>query len=70
MNIPDIFNWYSEFTGKNVLSGIYFVEFLPSRLDFTDVAITVSITLVMTVLATAYPAWQASRIDPAKVLGQ
>lgn len=70
INIHDIFNWYSEISGKNVLTGIYFVEFLPSRLDFTDVIITVSITLVMTVLATAYPAWQASRIDPARVLGQ
>ncbi|PAJ72809.1 lipoprotein-releasing system transmembrane subunit LolC [Pseudoalteromonas sp. NBT06-2] len=70
LNIPDIFNWYSEFSGKNVLTGIYFVEFLPSRLDYRDVLITVCITLVMTVLATAYPAWQASRIDPAKILGQ
>jgi len=70
LNIPDIFNWYSEISGKNVLTGIYFVEFLPSRLDYKDVAITVSITLVMTIIATAYPAWQASRIDPAKVLGQ
>jgi len=70
LNIPDIFTWYSEFSGNNVLTGIYFVEFLPSRLDYKDVMITVSITLVMTVIATAYPAWQASRIDPAKVLGQ
>jgi len=70
LNIPDIFTWYSEFSGNNVLTGIYFVEFLPSRLDYKDVMITVSITIVMTVIATAYPAWQASRIDPAKVLGQ
>ncbi|SFD06098.1 lipoprotein-releasing ABC transporter permease subunit [Pseudoalteromonas denitrificans] len=68
--IPDMFIWYSELSGKNVLTGIYFVEFLPSRLNLNDVIVTVSMTLVMTIIATAYPAWQASRIDPAKVLGQ
>ena len=70
LNIPELFTWYSELSGQNVLSGIYFVDFLPSKLNLNDVFITVSITLVMTVLATTYPAWQASRIEPAKVLGQ
>ncbi len=68
--IPDIFNFYSELIGHNVLTGVYFVEFLPSKLEIMDVIVTLVATLVMTVIATVYPSWQASKIDPAKVLGQ
>ena len=68
--IPDLFLWWNQLSGTNVLAGAYFVEFLPSKLVFSDVLVTLAITTLMTCIATVYPAWQASRIDPAKVLGQ
>ena len=68
--IPDLFLWWNQFSGTNVLAGAYFVEFLPSKLVVGDVFVTLAVTTCMTCIATIYPAWQASRIDPAKVLGQ
>ena len=35
-----------------------------------DVYITVITALVMSFLATLYPAWRATKIEPAQVLGQ
>lgn len=67
--LPEIFVWFYDDSDKNPLSGVYFVEFLPSKLIWTDIAITLSVTLVLALLASIYPAWQATKTDPAKVLG-
>lgn len=56
--------------GVKILSGdIYFIDFLPSQLAWQDVWVTVAIALLLSILATLYPAIRASRIDPAVVLG-
>jgi lipoprotein-releasing system permease protein len=47
---------------------VYFITALPSRLEFDDVLWTVIGSLVLTLLATIYPAWRASQIQPAEVL--
>ncbi|MGB5790291.1 MAG: lipoprotein-releasing system transmembrane subunit LolC, partial [Pseudoalteromonas nigrifaciens] len=43
--------------------------FLPSKLVWQDIVVTVVVTFILAALATIYPAWQATRVDPAKVLG-
>jgi lipoprotein-releasing system permease protein len=67
--LPDIFVWFYDEGTTNPLSGVYFVEFLPSKLLWSDIAITLSVTVVLALLASIYPAWQATKTDPAKVLG-
>ena len=47
---------------------VYFISYLPSDLQWPDVAIISSAGLIMSLLATLYPAWRASRIDPAEAL--
>jgi len=69
LNISELFTWISQLFGANPLEGVYFIEFLPSKLVLEDIGITVIITFVLAILATIYPAWQATRVDPAKVLG-
>jgi lipoprotein-releasing system permease protein len=69
LNISELFNWVSQLFGANPLEGVYFIEFLPSKLVLADIGITVIVTFVLAIFATLYPAWQATRIDPAKVLG-
>jgi lipoprotein-releasing system permease protein len=49
-------------------SDIYFIDFLPSKLLWSDVALVVSMGLVMSLIATLYPAWKASNIAPAAAL--
>jgi len=47
---------------------VYFISALPSDPQFSDIA-TIGVTsLVMSLLATLYPSWRASRLQPAEVL--
>lgn len=69
INISELFTWLSQLFGENPLQGVYFIEFLPSKLVWQDIVITVVVTFILAALATIYPAWQATRVDPAKVLG-
>ena len=45
---------------------IYFINFIPTRLMSFDVVLVVSCALLMSVLASIYPAIKASLVDPAK----
>jgi len=47
---------------------LYYISGFPSRLDWNDVAIIGVLSFVMSVLATLYPAWRASRTQPAEAL--
>jgi lipoprotein-releasing system permease protein len=49
-------------------SNIYFINYLPSRLDWSDVAHITFIALGMALVATIYPAWTAARTQPAEAL--
>ncbi len=49
-------------------SDVYNLETLPVSMQLTDVAIVSAVALVITVLAALYPAWSASRVDPAESL--
>ncbi|MCG6871644.1 MAG: FtsX-like permease family protein, partial [Gammaproteobacteria bacterium] len=47
---------------------VYYISELPSDLRWSDVGTIVSASLLMSLLATLYPAWNASRTQPAEVL--
>lgn len=49
-------------------SGVFFVNYLPSRLSWIDVTKVCSLAVFMSFVATLYPAWQASRVQPAEAL--
>ena len=49
---------------------IYFIDFLPSELHLLDVAIVTGTAILMSLLATLYPAWRASGLQPARELGR
>ena len=58
-----------DLLGIKVLSGdIYFIDFLPSQLQANDVLLTVLVAIVLSVLATLYPAQKAAAIRPARAL--
>lgn len=47
---------------------IYFLSQLPAKVDPTEVVSVVIMALVLSLLATVYPAWRASRVDPVEAL--
>ncbi|MGE9550380.1 lipoprotein-releasing ABC transporter permease subunit LolE [Erwinia amylovora] len=68
-NLTPIIRGIETLTGYHFLSGdIYFIDFLPSEVHWLDVAIVLVTSLVLSLIASWYPARRASRIDPARVL--
>ena len=47
---------------------VYYISELPSKLVWADVYAIAGMAFFLSLLATIYPAWQASRINPAEVL--
>jgi lipoprotein-releasing system permease protein len=47
---------------------IYFISELPSNPQLTDIAVVAATSLVLSLLATIYPSWRASKLQPAQVL--
>ncbi|GHG66969.1 lipoprotein transporter subunit LolE [Alishewanella longhuensis] len=69
--IEPIFAFSTRLLGKSLLDpSIYFIDFLPSLLVWQDVIVTVALALSLSLVSTLYPALRASRVDPARVLGQ
>lgn len=69
LNIEGIRTWVeSTFDARLFAEEIYFLSKLPSRVEFSDVGIIAALSLVLSLLATLYPAWRASRVDPVQTL--
>jgi lipoprotein-releasing system permease protein len=69
LTIADLIAWFEATTGIHFLdANVYFISYLPSRLEWSDVGVITSAAFVLTFLSTLYPAWRASRIQPADVL--
>ena len=47
---------------------VYFVDFIPSSLNPCDIILVLLTALTMSALASFYPAWKASKVDPAREL--
>jgi lipoprotein-releasing system permease protein len=69
LKLTSIINGIEALIGHKFLSGdIYFIDFLPSELHWLDVVYVLVTALLLSLLASWYPARRASRIDPARVL--
>ncbi|NIF58902.1 lipoprotein-releasing ABC transporter permease subunit LolE [Enterobacter sp. Ap-916] len=67
--LTNIISVIEKLIGHHFLSGdIYFIDFLPSELHWLDVVYVLVTALVLSLLASWYPARRASNIDPARVL--
>ena len=70
-NLTEIVGSIERFFNVQFLSGdVYFVDFLPTQVHSADITVTIATAIFLSLLATLYPAWQATRIEPAQVLGQ
>ncbi len=69
LTVTDLIAWVEQAFGIQFLSAeVYFISYLPSQLRLEDVVTIISVALTISFLATLYPAWRASRTQPAEAL--
>ena len=47
---------------------VYYISSLPSELQWGDVLTVTGVSFVLSLVATIYPSWRASRVNPAEAL--
>lgn len=69
LNLTAIIRAIEQFFAVKVLSdGVYFIDFLPSEVHWLDIFWVLFATVIISLLASLYPAVRASKLEPAKVL--
>lgn len=67
--LSNIMKVVESLMGHKILnSHIYFVDFLPSEIHFTDVTIVFVTAMLLSLVASYYPAKRACKVDPARIL--
>jgi len=68
-NLDKIVAFLENSFGFKILSpDVYYIERFPSQVNWTDVVLIVVTAILISLLATLYPAWRASKLDPAEAL--
>jgi len=68
-NIESIRQFLSSLTGTTLFDPeIYFLSHMPAEMNPNEVAAVIVMSLSLTLLATLYPAWRASSLDPVEAL--
>jgi len=69
LNVETIVPAIEQFFGVQFMAAdVYYISELPSKLEWSDVYSIAGMAFVLSLLATIYPAWQASKVNPAEVL--
>jgi lipoprotein-releasing system permease protein len=66
-HIPEVVGFFESLFGGRVLAGTYFSQ-VPTDVRWFDIGVIMLVSLGITVMATLYPAYRASRLQPAQVL--
>lgn len=68
-NVTSLVNWIEAvFHVQFLSSNVYFVNYLPSVIEWADVLKISVVSLLLSLLATLYPAWRAAKLDPVEAL--
>ncbi len=67
LGISNFIDWLNNALGLHLFDA-YFINYLPSYLRWQDVVVIVGLSLLLSFLATIYPAMRAAKIQPAEAL--
>jgi len=68
-NLEKITGFVENLFGFKILSSdVYYIDKLPSQVNPFDVGMIVMTAILISLLATLYPSWRASKLDPAEAL--
>jgi lipoprotein-releasing system permease protein len=69
INITVVADWLQTLVGLYLFDpSIYFISQIPSELALKDVVIVCGVGFILSILATLYPAFRATQVEPAEVL--
>ncbi len=69
LNVETIVPAIEEAFGVQFMpADVYYISDLPSRIDWSDVTLIGAVAFLLSFIATLYPAWRASRTQPAEAL--
>jgi lipoprotein-releasing system permease protein len=69
LNVTDLVTFIEKvFETKFLSAEVYFINFLPSDLQMSDVLLVTACAMGLSLLATIHPAWRASKVEPAEAL--
>jgi lipoprotein-releasing system permease protein len=69
LNLEKVTGFVEKIFGFKILaSDVYYIDKLPSQVNPLDVWIITGTTILISLLATLYPSWRASKLDPAEAL--
>ena len=66
-SISSFIGWINTAFGLSLFDA-YFINYLPSYLRWQDVVVIVCLSLLLSFLATIYPAFRAAKTQPAEAL--
>ena len=68
-NLEKITEFVENLFGFKILaSDVYYIDKLPSQVNPMDIGLIVITAILISLFATLYPSWRASRLDPAEAL--
>lgn len=68
-NIEGIRRWLESLIHRDLFAAeVYFLTQLPAKMDPKETAFIIGMSLVLSFLATLYPAWKAAKLDPVEGL--
>jgi lipoprotein-releasing system permease protein len=69
LNIETVVPFIERVFGMQFLAkDVYYITDLPSDLQWGDVGIIMTVSFLLTLVATLYPSWRGSRVNPAEAL--
>ena len=66
-NVTEVVGFVEDLMGGRMLAGTYF-DRVPTDVRFLDTLVIVLVSFLISILATLYPAYRATKLEPAEVL--
>lgn len=69
LNVESIRQFFSWLSGTTIFNPeLYFLSQLPAKMDFWETMTVIAMALILSFLATLFPAWRAAKLDPVEAL--
>lgn len=69
LNLETVVPFIERLAGMDLFpADVYYINELPSKLDWSEVGLIAGISFLISLVATLYPSWRASRLNPAEAL--